>query len=170
MMHLKLSENTELDLLFNEKERFSSCSLIYKEDGNTLSMYEDYLYYYVEFMLYRIKNIHTIESKDIFGKVGKWQQCYMYSKSYYKLHAQEFSLIEKTEFISTAGYGVFLYSFDGSYWMEIDKGYSDDCRLSPIEYFSDFLNYRMLLTPIPKERIDEWFKELIELENFVKIR
>lgn len=72
MLELIISDNRMLKLdVENENiQRFSMCELSYIEEDNSINIYEDYLYTFIDSMLGRIKKIPVLHKNSLFGKLG----------------------------------------------------------------------------------------------------
>lgn len=162
MVQLFISPQAELHLEFNENqmERFSECKLLFIKDGVRETLSEDYLYYFIDEMLGRLKNIPVLVDESMWGKIGQWQEYYYFEDDYNRKHAKEITMMERAIFISTANYGTFLYSFRNKVWLEINKGVTEWDKVSPMEYYADPVNYRVLFQEIPADTIKEWTEKM----------
>lgn len=165
MIQLKIPDIGELELFFSKAQRFSLCQLKYKDKEYEIDMCEDYLYMLIENMLGRIQNLPIVEQQKLFGEMGKWQEYFYYSLSDNELHSTEISLMKKSIFISTEGYGTFLYKHNGNVWLEINRSYNEENGLSPIEFYSTPANYRILLAVISNKTLNEWENLLSEIKK-----
>ena len=84
MVQLFISPQAELRLEFNENqmERFSECKLLFIKDGVRETLSEDFLYYFIDEMLGRLKNIPVLVDESMWGKIGQWQECYYFEDDY----------------------------------------------------------------------------------------
>ena len=162
MVQLFISPQAELRLEFNENqmERFSECKLLFIKDGVRETLSEDYLYYFIDEMLGRLKNIPVLVDESMWGKIGQWQEYYYFEDDYNRKHEKEITMMESAIFISTENYGTFLYSFRNKVWLEINKGVTEWDEVSPMEYYADPVNYRVLFQEIPADTIKEWAEKL----------
>lgn len=160
MINLIIHENSKFELLFDDTNRFAPCRLIYIIDNSAINIYEDYLYVFVENMLGRINEIPILNQENLFGKLGRWQEYYFYNKKYVQKHSEEIGMMERAIFLSAEKYGIFLYKYKDKFWIEINKGFGKSCKQSPCKYYSNPINYRVYLSEISYERIQEWKKEL----------
>ena len=162
MVQLFISPQAELRLEFNENqmERFSECKLLFIKDGVRETLSEDYLYYFIDEMLGRLKNIPVLVDESMWGKIGQWQEYYYFEDDYNRKHEKEITMMESAIFISTENYGTFLYSFRNKVWLEINKGVTEWDEVSPMEYYADPVNYRVLFQEIPADTIKEWTEKL----------
>ena len=156
MIKLKIPDIGELRLDFNESKKFSMCKFSYKDKEREIDMCEDYLYIFVENMFGRVQNIPTVEEMEMWGKMGKWQEYFYYDSSDIELHSKEISLMKKSLFVSTESYGTFLYKHNEYVWLEINKGYNEECNLSPIDFYNNPANYRISFMEIPNKALNEW--------------
>ena len=163
MIQLVISPCVELQLEFdaNEIEHFSDCKLQFLQKGIVETLSEDYLYYFVDEMLGRLKNIPILEDDNMWGKIGQWQEYYCYEDDYNEKHAKEITMMESAIFISTANYGTFLYSFHNKIWLEINRGFFEGSEFSPMDYYSDPANYRVLLSGISADTLKDCVFDLI---------
>ena len=162
MVQLFISPQAELRLEFNENqmERFSECKLLFIKDGVRETLSEDYLYYFIDEMLGRLKNIPVLVDESMWGKIGQWQEYYYFEDDYNRKHEKEITMMESAIFISTENYGTFLYSFRNKVWLEINKGVTEWDEVSPMEYYADPVNYRVLFQEIPADTIKEWTEKM----------
>ena len=169
MLYLRISENEELNLKFNNSsiERFTECKLEYIKNGVKTNFSEDYLSIFVEDMLGRLENIHTINEKSMFGQMGKWQEYYYFDTAYNKRHSEEIKTMESSIFISAEYYGSFLYEYNGDIWFELDKGYSESEQCTPMQYYSDTSNYRVTLKCISNKETENWREQLKKIKYII---
>ena len=166
MISLKIPNNGELRLEFDGKvQRFSMCKFVYINDRFQTQCYEDYLYVFVENMLGRLKKLPQIEESHLFGVLGKWQESYYFKDSYIKKHLAEIEIMEKAIFVSTESFGTFLYEFDNEVWIEINKGYDERKDLTPMKYYSNTSNYRILLAPLSNDVLSGWRVKLEDIKK-----
>lgn len=171
MLELNISNQIKIVLDFDEKEiqRFSMCKF-YIVSGNLYNeMDEDFLYWFVECMLGRLNNIPNIKNTESLGKLGKWQEHYYYDDNYNKLHSEEITQSDNATFVATEQYGTFLYRCKETVWFEVDKVYDESCGMSPVEYYNDHNNYRIMLLSLPEDTLNEWKKQLTNIWLYVKI-
>lgn len=169
MIHLFISSYKEFRLEFNttKTERFSECKLQFINEEVIENLCEDYLYVFIDEMLGRLRNIPILSNRNMLGKMGEWQEYYYFESDYNEQHYKEINIMKKAIFISTEGYGLFLYQCDGKIWLEIDKGFSELDKFNPLDYYSDPDNYRVLLSNIPAEVIKEWMEQLEAIEKVI---
>jgi len=169
MLHLRISEDEELNLEFNNSsiERFTECKLKYIKNGVKINFSEDYLFVFVGDMLGRLENVHTINEKSMLGQMGKWQEYYYFDTAYNKRHSEEIGIMEKSIFISAEYYGSFLYKYNGDIWFELDKGYSESERCTPFQYYSDPSNYRVTLRCISNKEAESWKEQLKKIKRII---
>lgn len=171
MLYLDISNNRRFELEFEEDnlQKFSICKLWYKDNNLRISMYEDYIYFFIDNMLGRLNAIPSLEKYELLGALGKWQEYFYFDSSYIKKHRNEIKQMENAIFISTELYGVFLYSFGKSIWLELDKGYNKkQCHTTVIDYYNNSSNYCILMTMISQKNLDRWKKDLEQLKNKLK--
>lgn len=168
MVKLKISDIEEMRLIFSEFQRFAICKLSYKDKVYEMDMSEDYLYILIENMLGRIQSIPIVKQTELFGKMGKWQEYFYYDVSDIERHSIEIELMKKSIFVSTEKYGTFLYNYNGNVWLEVNRGYDEECGMSPIEFYDDSANYQLLLRKIPDNILYEWKKILSEVTGFIQ--
>lgn len=169
MMHLYIPPEGELRLKFNadKVERFSSCELQYVKNGSLQTLYEDYLYFFVEEMLERIRNIPTLNGECGFGEVGKWQEYFYFDRVYNEKHYEEIAIMKKAIFVSMESYGAFLYKYNEKLWFELDRGFREPAILSPLEYYQRPDNYRVSLDAISTEVLETWKEQLEKIEKLL---
>ena len=169
MVRLVISPCVELQLEFNanEMERFSDCKLSFLQNGVVETLCEDYLYYFIDGMLGRLKNIPILEDENRWGKIGQWQEYYYFEDDYNRKHAKKITMMERAIFISTENYGTFLYSFQNKIWLEINRGFFEGSEFSPMDYYSDPANYRVLLSEISAGAIKDWTEKLEDIKEGV---
>ena len=170
MLRLKISNTKELRLVFIDEDisRFAMCRLEYVDKDNRTDICEDYLYIFVENILGRIKNIPTIGPKDIWGRVGKWQEYFYYDSQEIELYEEEIKIMKQSLLVSAECFGIFVYKFEERIWLEINRGYREECGLSPVDYYSEPLNYRVLLTEIEEVKMGRWQCLLDEVNDMCK--
>ena len=173
MIKLIISPDEEFRLKFDttEIERFTDCEMQLVKGEEVENVYEDYLYVFIAEMMARLKNIPVLTNGRMFGKIGEWQEPYLFKDKYTRKHKKKITITENARFVGTARYGLFLYQYDGKIWLEMDEGvdYSDKSeKYSAIRYYSTPDNYRVLFTNIPPERIEEWKKELEKIEEIIR--
>lgn len=171
MLYLSISSTIRFELEFEENnlQRFSMCKLWYKDNDFRINIYEDYIYIFIDNMLGRLNAIPSLKEYELLGVLGKWQEYFCFDSSYVKKHMNEIKQMESAIFISTELYGAFLYSFQKDIWIEFDKGYHKKQNNSTvIDYYSDFNNYRILMTTISQRNLNNWKKSLEELKNRLK--
>ena len=100
--------------------------------------------------------------------MGKWQEYYYYDVSYIEKYSVEVDLMEKSLFISTENHGTFLYRYNGKLLLEINRGYNEDCSMSPIEFYDNSTNYQLLLRKISDQVLYEWEKILSEVQEKIE--
>lgn len=166
ILSMKIPNNGELRLEFDGiLQRFSMCKFTYIHDMFQTQSYEDYLYVFIENMLGRLESLPKIKDKHLFGVLGKWQEYYYFNHSYLKKHLDEIEIMEKAVFISTESYGIFLYEFDNEVWIEINKAYNDHKDLTPMKYYSNSSNYRVLLAQLSKDVVNNWTIQLEQIKR-----
>lgn len=167
MIYLYISESTAFRLSFNINKigRFSQCKLQLVRGNVVENLSEDYLYVLVEEILGRIRNIPNLENRNAIGNIGKWQEYYYFDSEYNNKHAVEIETMEKAIFFSAEKYGSFLYKYDNKNWLELNKSFCDSYSSSPVEYYSDPDNYRILLSYISYEMVENWKKQLEVIEE-----
>lgn len=166
ILSLKIPNNGELILKFDgSAQRFSMCKFKYINNLIQTQSYEDYLYVFVENMLGRLQKLPKIKDNLLFGVLGKWQEYYYFDQSYLKNYSYEIEIMEKAIFVSTENYGTFLYEFNNEVWIEIDKGYDVQKDLTPMKYYNNWSNYRILLAPLSKDVVSVWKKQLEEISK-----
>lgn len=166
MIHLNISDNEGFILDYGDEiHKFYECTLTFKNKSEEICLTEDDLYYIVEGMLYRLQNIPLLEHEKEFGRIGKWQEYYLFSRPEINWHSEEVKHMEESLFKSGVNHGSFMYKYDGKVWLEFNKGYSEECGMSPLKYYSDPVNYRVLLTSISDEILAEWEKKLKEIKD-----
>lgn len=158
---LKIPNNGEFRLEFEgTPQRFSMCKFVYLNNESQIQIYEDFLYVFIENMLGRIKNIPVIKQKKILGILGKWQEYFYFDNEYVEKYSREIEIMEKSIFISAECYGIFLYEYDNGVWIEFNKSYNETEGIIPLDYYSDFSNYRILLAALSKNILFDWKSEL----------
>ena len=169
MIRLVFSTNKEFRLEFNAAKigRFSNCKLQLVNEGVIENICEDYLYVFIDEMLGRLKNIPVLNNSNMFGNMGKWQEYYYFESGYNKQHYKEINIMREAIFISAENYGLFFYQCDGKMWLEVDRGFPGGCKVDPLDYYSVANNYRVLLSNISAEVIEEWKKQLEEIERAI---
>ena len=166
ILSLKIPNNGEFRLEFDDNpKRFSMCKFVYLNGETQIQIYEDFLYVFVENMLGRIKNILMIKKKDLFGVLGKWQEYFYFDTRYVEEYSHEIEIMEKSIFISTECYGIFLYEYDNNMWIEFNKSYVETEGIIPFDYYSDFSNYRILLASLSKNILFDWKSELEAIQE-----
>ena len=166
ILSLKIPNNGEFRLEFDGKlKRFSMCKFIYLNGESQIQIYEDYIYFFIENMLGRIKNIPVIKQKDLFGVLGKWQEYFYFDNGYAEEYSHEIEIMEKSIFISAECYGIFLYEYDNIVWIEFNKSYNETESITPLNYYSDFSNYRILLAALSKNILFDWKSELETIQE-----
>ena len=173
MIRLVISPDEEFRLKFDttEIERFTDCEMQLVKGEEVKTVCEDYLYIFIDEMLARLRHLPVLTDGRMLGKVGEWQEYYVFTNKYIKRHKKKITVMENTIFVSNGCHGVFLYQYDGKIWLEMDEGvdYSDKSeKYSAIRYYSTPDNYRVLFTNIPPERIEEWKKELEKIEEIIR--
>ncbi len=169
MLNLYISPYEELRLDFDDNniERLVNCKFQYIKYGLIKTIYEDYLYVFVEEMLGRLNDLTILNDKTMFGKMGKWQEYYYFKSKYNERHMQEIKIMESAVFIGTENYGIFLYEYDEKTWLEINKGYSETDKKGPFEYYSSPDNYRVLLKCISTKELKKWREQLENLQGIL---
>ena len=109
----------------------------------------------------------VLNNRNMFGKMGKWQEYYYFELGYNKQHYKEINIMREAIFISAENYGLFFYQCDGKMWLEVDRGFPSGCKVDPLDYYSVSNNYRVLLSNISVEVIEEWKKQLEEIERTI---
>lgn len=159
MTCLNMSFNSKIALKFNNMNRFSNCKLLYKNTEREDILCEDYLYIFVDEMLGAINSLSII-TEDMFGKVGQWQEYYLYEDDFNKRNQKRIEIMERVTLLSAAKYVLFIYKFNNEVWIEIDKVYSEFGKGDPYDYYSNFQNYRYLLVSLTNEDLQEWSDKL----------
>lgn len=166
ILRLKIPNNGEFRLEFDDKvKKFSMCKFFYLNNEFQIQISEDFLYVFVENIIGRMKNIPVINKKDLFGKLGKWQEYFYFDERYVKKHSQEIEIMEKSVFISAEYYGTFLYEHDDSIWIEFNKSYNEAKDVAPMDYYSNYSNYRVLLEPLSKDIVFDWRVKLETIQE-----
>ena len=170
MIRLVISPDKEFRLKFDTTkiERFVDCDMQFVHEQVVETIYEDYLYVFVEPMLKSLEDVPVLDDENMFGKIGAWQEHYYFKRKYKKHHEKEITIMEDTLFKSTPGYGIFLYQYDGKVWLEMNKGFSDSSKYTPFKYYSNPNNYRVFLIEISPERIEQRKKELEKIEEIIR--
>ncbi len=165
----KISDNSSIQLHILEDEiyKFTECELLYMDNNRKICLSNDYLYVYVNNMLSRLQNIPILDGcSNCFGRLGRWQE-YYYDELLIGEFSDEIKLMEKATFISTENYGIFLYSFDNKIWLEMNRGYDENCSMDAIQFYSNSDNYRMLLVSLSKDILVEWERKLIRYYRMI---
>lgn len=167
---LPISRKDEIKLIIKDNvvKRFSKCTLLYILDGKIVERYEDYVYIFVEEILGRIYNIPVLINGGMLGKLGQWQEYYYFEDSYNEQHLQERVAMNSAVVCTTEKYSLFLYQYKNQLWLELNRGYHENSKLSPMEYYSKFQNYRACFTMVTKAQIEEWENKLKKLEKEIK--
>ena len=173
MIRLVIPPDKEFRLKFDTTkiERFADCEMQLVKGEEVKTVCEDYLYIFIDEMLARLRHVPVLTDGGILGKVGEWQEYYVFTNKYIKRHKKKITLMENTILVSNGCHGLFLYQYDGKIWLEINKlfWYSNNSKkYSPCWYYSTPDNYRVLFTDIPAERIEEWKKELEKIEEIIR--
>ena len=169
LVKLKISNDEEFKLYFSQLQRFATCRLSYKSKDYELDLSEDYLYIFVENMLGRLTYTPTIESTELFGKIGKWQEFFYYNDSDIMQHSAEINKMKKSTFVSAENYGMFLYKYNGKVWLEINRGYGEDSCMSPLDFYNDPANYQLLLRMVSENILCECKKILGDIQKKIKL-
>ena len=172
MLELNIPNHGKFILDFDEAgpERFSFCKLLYENGSLKLNVGEDYLYVYVECILYQIRKLFVITSKNAFGEMGKWQEYYYYDDEYNVRHAEEIADMKKSILFSESHFSCFLYRYKESTWLEFNQGYEEQNMVDAYEFYSNPQNYRIVFTEISYEVLIEWESKLQVINELTKIR
>ncbi|MBP3569143.1 MAG: hypothetical protein J6K04_08265 [Lachnospiraceae bacterium] len=172
MLELIIPNHGNFILDFDEAcpERFSFCKLLYENESLKLNVGEDYLYVYIECILYQIRNHFVITSEKVFGEMGKWQEYYYYDDEYNIGHAKEIDDMKKSILFSESHFACFLYQYKESIWLEFNQGYEEQNMIDAYEFYSNPQNYRILFTEITDEVLKEWESRLQAINELIRIR
>lgn len=68
--------------------------------------------------------------------------------------------MKKALFISSEKYSIFLYQFEETFWLEIDKGYNENEGKTPYEFYTNPVNYQILRVELSRKKLNNWEQQL----------
>lgn len=158
-----------LDYLDEDIHRFSWCKIQYFDGKIQETLYEDFLYVFVIGMLGSLRNINEIFSSELFGQIGKWQEYYYYSKEEIAENKEFIHQMYSSGFLSMEHYEIHLYRYRDKNWLEFNRVYRCNEKITPIEFYFSPENYRIFFEELTDEVIVEWIKILEKLEPYCKL-
>lgn len=168
ILNFNIPNHGEFKLEFEDIkiQKFSMCNFWYENSEIKTQVYTDYIYIFIDNMLKRIRKVPILMQLDLFGKMGRWQE-YFYYDSLCADFSNEISEMKRATFVSAEKFGSFLYEFNGEIWLEINRGYSEEWGMDPIEYYENPTNYQILITSIPMSILCKWEKKLEDINKIL---